>query len=106
MIPGVSRSGATIIGGLLLKLDRKTAAEFSFFLAIPTIAAATIFDLYKNFSSLTFSNIELILVGLISAFISALLVIKWFINFVSKNSFIPFGVYRIVLGIVILVFVI
>lgn len=106
MIPGVSRSGATIIGGLLLGLNRKTAAEFSFFLAIPTIAAATVFDLYKNFSQLTFSNAEIILAGLFSAFISAILVIKWFINFVSKNNFVIFGIYRILVGILILVLVI
>ncbi len=106
MIPGVSRSGATIIGGLLLGLNRKTAAEFSFFLAIPTIAAATVFDLYKNFSQLTFSNAEIILAGLFSAFISAILVIKWFINFVSKNNFVIFGIYRILVGILILCLVI
>jgi undecaprenyl-diphosphatase len=105
MIPGVSRSGATIIGGLLLGLDRKVAAEFSFFLAIPTIAAASLYDLVKNSSQLTGSNIELILVGLIASFLSAILVIKWFINFVSKNNFVPFGIYRIVLGILILFFI-
>jgi undecaprenyl-diphosphatase len=106
MIPGISRSGATIIGGLLLGLNRKTAAEFSFFLAIPTIAAASIFDFYKNFSSLTFGNIEIITTGLIAAFISALLVIKWFIGFVSKNNFTIFALYRIVLGIAILAFMV
>lgn len=105
MIPGTSRSGATIIGGLLLKLDRKTATEFSFFLAIPTIFAATVYDLYKNISTLTFSNIEFILIGTLSAFLSAILVIKWFISFVSKNNFVPFGIYRIVAGIIILFFI-
>jgi undecaprenyl-diphosphatase len=105
MIPGTSRSGATIIGGLLLKLDRKTATEFSFFLAIPTIFAATVFDLYKNINTLTFSNIEFILIGTLSAFLSAILVIKWFINFVSKNNFVIFGIYRIVVGIIILFFI-
>lgn len=106
MIPGVSRSGATIIGGLLLGLNRKTAAEFSFFLAIPTIAAASLFDFYKNFSDLSFTNLEIILTGLIAAFISAILVIKWFINFVSKNNFTIFAIYRIALGIAILFFVV
>jgi len=106
MIPGVSRSGATIIGGLILGLNKKTAAEFSFFLAIPTIAAASLYDLIKNSSELSFSNLELIFVGLISAFISALFVIKWFINFVSKNNFTPFAIYRIIVGILILIFLV
>jgi len=105
MIPGISRSGATIIGGLLLKFNRQTAAEFSFFLSIPTIAAATFYDLYKNYADLTFSGAELILVGFLAAFISAILVIKWFIGYVSKHNFVPFAIYRIVLGIVILFFV-
>lgn len=106
MIPGVSRSGATIIGGILCGLNRKTATEFSFFLAIPTIAAASFYDLYKNSSELTGSNIEIILIGLLASFFSAMLVIKWFIGFVSRHNFIPFGIYRIVLGILILLFVV
>ncbi len=106
MIPGTSRSGATIIGGLLLKFNRKIATEFSFFLAIPTIFAATAFDLLKNFHELSNSGLELILVGTFAAFFSAILVIKWFINFVSKNNFIPFGIYRIIAGIIILIFII
>jgi len=105
MIPGVSRSGATIIGGILLGLNRKTAAEFSFFLAIPTIAAASFYDLYKNYSALTFENLELILIGLLASFFSALLVIKWFIGFVSKNNFTIFGIYRVVIGVVIILFI-
>jgi undecaprenyl-diphosphatase len=106
MIPGISRSGATIIGGILLKLDRKTATEFSFFLAIPTIFAATIYDLVKNISTLTFSNVELLLIGTLSAFISAIFVIKWFLNYVSKNNFVIFGIYRIIIGVIILIFII
>ena len=105
MIPGVSRSGATIIGGILLGLNRKTATEFSFFLAIPTIAAASFYDLYKNYSTLTFENLELILIGLLTSFFSALLVIKWFIGFVSKNNFTIFGIYRIIVGVVIILFI-
>ncbi|MBP7710620.1 MAG: undecaprenyl-diphosphate phosphatase [Rickettsiales bacterium] len=105
MIPGVSRSGATIIGGLLLGLNRKSATEFSFFLAIPTIAAASLYDLLKNSAELNATNTELILVGLLAAFFSAILVIKWFINFVSKHNFIPFGIYRIAVGILILLFI-
>lgn len=105
MIPGISRSGATIIGGLLLGLNRKVATEFSFFLAMPTIAAASFYDIFKNASELTNSNAQLILAGLFAAFFSALLVIKWFINFVSKNNFIPFAIYRIALGLIILFFI-
>lgn len=104
MIPGVSRSGATIIGGLMLGLNRKTAAEFSFFLAIPTIAAASLYDLLKNASELTTNGVEIILVGLFFSFISAILVVKWFMNFISKHSFVSFGIYRIIIGALILFF--
>jgi len=102
MIPGVSRSGATIIGGLLLKLDRRTSAEFSFFLSIPTIFAASIFDFHNNYSSFDSGKISLIVVGFIAAFLSSLVVIKWFINFVSNHSFRVFAYYRIILGLVLL----
>ncbi|MFT7086599.1 MAG: undecaprenyl-diphosphatase [Rickettsiales bacterium] len=102
MIPGVSRSGATIIGGLVLKLDRKTATEFSFFLAIPTILAASIFDFYKNYQTLESSALLLLAIGFITAFISSLIIIKWFINFVSNHNFIIFAYYRILLGAVII----
>ena len=98
MVPGVSRSGATIIGGLLLRLDRKTAAEFSFFLSIPTIFAASIFDFYKNYQSLDSSKFILLAIGFLVSFLSALLVIRWFINFISKHSFKIFAYYRIMLG--------
>ena len=94
MIPGTSRSGATIIGGLIANLDRKTATQYSFFLAIPTIAAASFYDLLINFKDLNFDNITLILIGLVTSFLSSLIVIKWFINFVSKNNFIIFAIYR------------
>jgi len=102
MIPGTSRSGSTIIGGLISGLNRKTATEFSFFLAIPTIAAATFYDLFKNLDGLNYDHIQLILIGLVSSFLSALIVIKWFISFVSKNSFFVFAIYRIIIGIIIL----
>ncbi len=105
MVPGVSRSGATIIGGMLVKLNRHAAAEFSFFLSIPTIAAASFYDLYKNYADLTSANFVIIFIGFLSAFISALIVIKWFIAYVSKHNFIPFAIYRIILGCVILFFV-
>lgn len=102
MIPGVSRSGATIMGSLLLKLDRKTATEFSFFLAIPTIIGASIFDIYKNINVLNTSSIEIILVGFLASFIASLLVIKWLIHYVSNHNFLLFAYYRIILGLLIL----
>ncbi len=106
VIPGVSRSGATIIGGILLKLSRKTATEFSFFMSIPVIGAASCYDLYKNYTELSVNNLHIILIGFITAFISAIIVIRWFIIYVSKNDFVAFGIYRIMLGFVILFFTI
>lgn len=102
MIPGVSRSGATIMGSLILKLDRKTATEFSFFLAIPTIFGAVIYDIYKNFHVLTAQSLEIIVIGFVASFISSLFVIKWLINFVSHNNFMIFAYYRIIIGSIIL----
>lgn len=106
MIPGVSRSGATIISGLLLGLNRKTATEFSFFLAIPTIISATCYDLYKNYSTLDFTEIKIILVGMMVAFLSSIIVVKWLLNYVSKHNFVAFGIYRILIGVAILIFII
>lgn len=106
MIPGVSRSGASIIGGLLLGLNRKIATEFSFLLAIPTIAAASFYDLVRNLPDLTKADFEIIFIGLITSFFSAILVIKWFINFISKNSFTVFGFYRIIAGILVLLLIV
>ncbi len=103
MIPGTSRSGATIMGALLLKVERKAATEFSFFLAIPTMFGATVYDLYKNWSLLTFDAAELIAIGFVAAFIAALLVVKTVIAFISRHGFAPFAYYRIVLGSVMLV---
>jgi len=105
MIPGTSRSGATIIGGLLLGLDRKTAAEFSFLLAIPTMFAATGYDIMKNYQHFQVENWLNLMVGFITAFIFALLAVKLFLGFVKRFSFIPFGIYRIIIGIVFLLFV-
>jgi undecaprenyl-diphosphatase len=102
MIPGVSRSGATIMGALLLKVDRRTATEFSFFLAIPTMLAATVYDIYKNWSVLTVDSTAIIAVGFISAFLCALLVVRSVIAFISRHGFVPFAWYRIGLGIVML----
>jgi undecaprenyl-diphosphatase len=105
MIPGVSRSAATIIGGMQQKLSRKAAAEFSFFLAVPTMFAATAYKLYKYIDEgHTFGNDELILlsVGNIVAFVVALIAIKGFISFLTKYGFKFFGWYRIIVGLIIL----
>lgn len=104
MIPGVSRSGATIMGAMLFGVERKVATEFSFYLAIPTIGSACLYDIYKNFSTLSFDDFELIFVGVIASFISSLIVIKWLLKFVSTHSFASFGYYRIVIGFLILFF--
>lgn len=98
LIPGVSRSGATILGGLLMGLERKVATEFSFFLAIPTMFGATVYDLYKNRDVLSFDDVTLIAIGFITAFVVALMVVRWVVGFVSKHGFAPFAYYRIVLG--------
>lgn len=98
MIPGVSRSGATIMGALMLGVERKTATEFSFFLAIPTMLAATVYDTYKNRALLNFDDATLIAVGFLTAFVSAMMVVKTVVGFVSRHGFIPFAYYRIMLG--------
>lgn len=98
MIPGVSRSGATILGGLMLRLDRKTAAEFSFFLAIPTMLGATVLDLWKNHELLNPDDSLLLAAGFLGAFLSALLVVRWLVAFVSRHSFAIFAWYRIAFG--------
>lgn len=103
MVPGVSRSGATIIGGLLMGVDRRTAMEFSFFLAIPTMLGATAYDLYKNWSSMTVDGGLLIAVGFVAAFVSAALVVKMVLGFIGRHGFAPFAYYRIALGVVMLV---
>ncbi len=105
MIPGTSRSGSTIIGGLLLGLDRKTATEFSFLLAVPTMFIATGYDIFKNFNNFSVDNWINLVVGFIVAFISALFSIKFLLKFISKHDFTPFGIYRIVLGVLFLVLV-
>jgi undecaprenyl-diphosphatase len=106
MIPGVSRSAATIIGGLTQKLTRKAAAEFSFFLAVPTMFAATCYKLLKIYQSeagFSTHDIQILAIGNIVAFIVAMLAIKFFISFLTKHGFKVFGYYRIVVGIIILV---
>ena len=105
MIPGVSRSAATIIGGLTQKLTKKTSAEFSFFLAVPTMAAATGYRLlkfYKEGNGFDQSEISILLIGNLVAFLVALLAIKSFITFLTKHGFKVFGYYRIIVGVIIL----
>ena len=106
MIPGVSRSGASIIGGMSQKLSRKTAAEFSFFLAVPTMLGATVkkcYDYYKEGFVLSHDQINLLIIGNILAFIVAMLAIKSFIEYLSKHGFKMFGYYRIIAGLAILI---
>ena len=99
MIPGVSRSGATIAGGLLLGTDKRSAAEFSFFLALPTMGAAVFYDLFKNRDVLDFSDLGLIAVGFVAAFLTALAVVRFLLEFVSRRGFAPFAWWRIVVGV-------
>ncbi len=103
MIPGVSRSAATIIGGMQQKLSRKNAAEFSFFLAVPTMAAASAYKLLKDYKHITAENIDLLIIGNIVAFVVAMVAIKTFITFLQKHGFRVFGWYRIVLGLVLII---
>jgi undecaprenyl-diphosphatase len=106
MIPGVSRSAASIIGGMSQKLTRKAAAEFSFFLAVPTMFAATakkLYDFYKAGHTITSNEINLLLIGNVIGFVVALIAIKSFIGYLSKNGFKVFGIYRIIVGGIIIV---
>ncbi len=98
MIPGVSRSGATIMGALLLGVERKAATEFSFFLAIPTMFGATVYDIYANYHHLSIDSVAIIAVGFISAFIAGLLVVQNVLRFIATHGFTPFGWYRIAIG--------
>ena len=98
LIPGTSRSGSTIVGALLLGADKRSAAEFSFFLAMPTMAGAFAYDLYKNYDILTAADVRLIVVGFIAAFISALFVVRSLLDYVSRRGYKLFGWWRIVVG--------
>jgi undecaprenyl-diphosphatase len=102
MIPGVSRSAATIIGGMTQKLTRKNAAEFSFFLAVPTMLAAAGYKLFKNYGSITSDNLGILIIGNVIAFIVAMIAIKSFIYYLTKYGFKAFGYYRILVGLVII----
>jgi undecaprenyl-diphosphatase len=98
MIPGVSRSGATIVGGVLLGVEKRAAAEFSFFLAIPTMAGAFAYDLYKNIDKIDTSHAGLIALGFVVSFVSGLIVVRAMLGFISKRGLSPFGWWRIVVG--------
>ncbi|MDH4982598.1 undecaprenyl-diphosphate phosphatase [Hyphomicrobium sp. D-2] len=98
MIPGVSRSGATIVGAMLLGTDKRSAAEFSFFLAMPTMAGAFAFDLYKNSAILNTADVTNIVIGFITAFIAAVFVVKHLLDYVSRHGFALFGWWRIIVG--------
>jgi undecaprenyl-diphosphatase len=106
MIPGVSRSAATIIGGMSQKLSRKAAAEFSFFLAIPTMLGATALELFKTYDTITTDDLPVLLVGNVVAFVVAIIAIKAFITFLTKHGFKLFGYYRIIVGVILLVMLI
>lgn len=99
MVPGVSRSAATIVGGLVLGLKRKTIVEFSFLLAVPTMAAATGLDLLKNATSFSNNQIGLLSVGFVLSFVSALAAVKFLLQFIKNHTFISFGIYRIAVAI-------
>ncbi len=102
LIPGTSRSGATIIGGLFLGLSRKAATEFSFFLAVPTLSAATVYQLYKERHLLAWDDLGMWVVGFVSAFISAFLCVRWLLRYISSHDFTFFAWYRIAFGIVVI----
>ena len=102
MVPGTSRSGATIIGGMLLGLSRKAATDFSFYLAIPTLIGAGVYSLYKDRALLSVADVPMFAVGLLFSFISAWLCIRWLLRYIATHSFVPFAWYRIVFGGVVL----
>ena len=102
LIPGTSRSGSTIIGGMLFGLSRQAATEFSFFLAIPTLGVATVYQVYKERALLSADDLGMWIVGFISAFVSAFLCVRWLLRYISSHDFVPFAWYRIAFGIVVL----
>ena len=103
MVPGTSRSGATIIGGMLLGLSRKAATDFSFFLAMPTLIGAGVYSLYKERALLSVADIPMFATGLVFSFLSAWLCVRWLLRYISSHSFVPFAYYRIVFGMVVLI---
>jgi len=103
LIPGMSRSGATIIGGLFFGLSRKAATEFTFFLAMPTLIGATIYELYKERALLNIADLDMWVVGAVSSFVSAFLCVRWLLRYISTHDFTIFAWYRIAFGLVVLV---
>ena len=102
MFPGTSRSGATIMGGLIFGLSRKTATEFSFFLAIPTMFAATVYDVYKNWALLRLEDLPVFAVGFVASFVAAMLSVRALVRYISNHDFTVFAWYRIVFGVIVL----
>jgi undecaprenyl-diphosphatase len=98
MIPGVSRSGATIVGGVVMGMDKRAATEFSFFLAIPTMAGAFAYDLYKNRDAISLDQAGIIGVGFVVSFVSGLIVIRYMLDFVGRRGLTPFAWWRIIVG--------
>ena len=103
LIPGTSRSGATIIGGMLFGLSRKVATEFTFYLAIPTLGIASLYSLYKERELLSLDDLGLWAVGMVTAFLSAFACVRWLIRYVASHTFVPFAWYRIAFGVLVLV---
>ena len=102
LIPGTSRSGATIIGGMLFGLSRQVATEFTFYLAIPTLGIASIYSLYKEGALLSFDDLGMWAVGMVAAFISAFVCVRWLLRYISSHTFVPFAWYRIGFGLLVL----
>jgi undecaprenyl-diphosphatase len=102
MVPGTSRSGATIIGGMLLGMSRKAATDFSFYLAIPTLIGAGAYSLYKERALLSMADVPMFAVGLLFSFLSAWLCVRWLLRYIATHSFVVFAWYRIAFGIVVL----
>jgi undecaprenyl-diphosphatase len=102
LVPGTSRSGATIIGGMLFGLSRQVATEFTFFLAIPTLGAASIYSLYKERALLSADDLGMWVVGMVTAFVSAFLCVRWLLRYIATHTFVPFAWYRIGFGLVVL----
>lgn len=98
LIPGVSRSGATIVGGLLMGADKRSSAEFSFYLAMPTMAGAFAYDLYKNWSILHASDLGAVALGFVTAFVVAVIVVRYVLDFITSHGFAPFAYWRIIVG--------
>lgn len=106
VIPGVSRSAATIVGGLLMGINRETIVQFSFLLAVPTMAAATGLDLLKSYKDFSSADVTVLIIGFVASFVVALIAIKWFLGFVRKHTFTGFGIYRIVAALLLAFFLI